>query len=322
MKIIKYLMVKLFSHIPRVSSFLEIILTPEFILIVMLGVSNISYANYSKITESGEYVVIEEDKNAVHERIKKEKQGIYAISLYKPSYFLPVYYSTRPDTAIYLNNTPNNQSIQPFDAKLQFSFKVPVWQNIFSDASDLYLAYTQFSYWQAYNHSAFFRETDYEPEIYLANNIDGPFLPGWKFNFLNLGLAHQSNGKGAKLERAWERAYLEAILSNENWMVSLKPWYPIREATARHYNPDIAKYLGYGRLLVSYKHNDQVFSLEVRNAAESRFKRGAIQADWSLPLTKHISGYMQIFSGYGQSLIEYNHYTNAVGIGIALNRWI
>ncbi|MFN7095894.1 MAG: phospholipase A, partial [Burkholderiales bacterium] len=26
--------------------------------------------------------------------------------------------------------------------------------------------------------------------------------------------------------------------------------------------------------------------------------------------------------GYGQSMIEYNHYTNSIGIGIALNDWI
>jgi len=38
-------------------------------------------------------------------------------------------------------------------------------------------------------------------------------------------------------------------------------------------------------------------------------------------LTK-VKGYVQVFSGYGQSLIDYNRYTNGVGIGFALSDWI
>ena len=280
-----------------------------------------SYPEYTGSAGDGPYLVTEHD-TVINQRQEKERRGIYSIIPYKPSYFLPAYYTTKPAKDIYLNHTPSNERILPFDAKLQFSFKVPIWQDIFNRNSDLYLAYTQISYWQAYNKSAFFRETNYEPEVFLANNIDGVFLPGWKFNFLNLGLSHQSNGRGGELERAWERVYLEGIFSSKNWMVSLKPWYPIREATAHRYNPDIARYLGYGRILLGYKYNDQAVSLEVRNAAESNFKRGTLQMDWRFPLTKHLGGYVQVFSGYGQSLIEYNHYTNSVGIGISMNHWL
>ena len=40
------------------------------------------------------------------------------------------------------------------------------------------------------------------------------------------------------------------------------------------------------------------------------------------PLVNHFHGYVQGFSGYGQSLIEYNHYTNSASLGIAINDWI
>lgn len=246
------------------------------------------------------------------------KNSFFSLSFYKPTYVLPFYYTQFPDQEVYCDHTPENQSLKPYEVKYQLSFKAPLWENIFNNPITLYLAYSQLSYWQAYNKSAFFRETNYEPEVFIANNVNWPFM---KINFINLGASHQSNGRGGELERGWDRLYLETILGQANWTVSLKTWYPIPDTMLNTYNPNIAKFLGYERILVSYKYHNQVFSLEVRNAPESGFQRGAEEFTWSFPLINHFSGYVQVFSGYGQSLIEYNHYTNSIGVGIALSNW-
>ncbi|MDO4251583.1 MAG: phospholipase A, partial [Moraxella sp.] len=51
-------------------------------------------------------------------------------------------------------------------------------------------------------------------------------------------------------------------------------------------------------------------------------KKGGMQLDYVKPLSRGVSGYVQLFHGYGQSLIDYNQESTAVGIGIMLNDWM
>lgn len=266
-----------------------------------------------------------EHSNPVRERESKEKKAEtnpYAIVFYKPSYVLPYYFTGSPYNSIYKNNTPSDESIKSSEIKYQFSFKVPAWKNILNSSTSLYLAYTQLSYWQAYNKQAFFRETDYEPEIYFSDEINYPLFKNWRLNSINIGAVHQSNGQGNALERSWNRAYLGAMVSSDNWFIGVKPWIIFRDSTYERQNPDMNKYMGYEEILVGYKYNNQVFSLETRNLIESSGRRSGNTLSWSFPITIYIKGYVQAFSGYGQSLIEYNHRTNSIGVGIALSNWV
>lgn len=266
-----------------------------------------------------------DDISPVDVRAKKEENifpNSFAIVFYKPTYVLPYYYTGSPYYSVYNNNTPQDERLKNSEIKYQLSFKVPVWKNIFHYSTTLFLAYTQLSYWQAYNKTAFFRETDYEPELFIANEINLHLFGEWHTNFLNLGAVHQSNGYGGSMERSWNRIYLELIASNDNWMISLKPWFVIHDSALHRYNPDIVSYLGHGQVLVAYKYYRQVFSVIGRSFLEHGGRRSTGEFTWSFPITSNLSGYFQVFSGYGQSLIEYDHRTNSVGIGIALSNWV
>ena len=260
-----------------------------------------------------------EKRAAVEKKLKKEQlieTSPYRIEFYKPTYILPFYYTGSPYNKIYEGNTPDNQTLKSQEFKAQFSFKLSLFHDLFGPASSLNLAYTQLMYWQFYVNSQYFRETDYEPEIFISKMLT-PHLR------TNLGIEHQSNGRGGDLERSWNRTYINMIFSNNNWMVSLKPWLLIfKNESSKLHNSDITHYMGHGETTFAYNLDNNTFSLMFRNQITSGFRHGGLEADWSFPIYKVIKGYVQFFSGYGQSLIEYDHRTNSVGIGLTLSDWI
>lgn len=250
----------------------------------------------------------------------KAKQPRYRIGLYRPTYVLPFYYTETPDSKVYQNDTPDNQKIRNADLKYQISLAVPVWEDMFGKKANMYLAYTQLSYWQSYSHSPFFRETNYEPEVFVRNRLSNG--KDYFLRFFDIGLNHQSNGRGGEQERSWNRVYADFVFGTKYWFASIKPWYILPDKMLNQNNADIRHFLGNGQVILSHRIGEQVFSGTFRNVLESGFQRGAVQLTWSTPISRNIRFYTQVFSGYGQSLIEYNHYTNGAGIGFMLNDWL
>lgn len=256
------------------------------------------------------------DKQALPIQEQKGKTPAI-VNLYRPNYVLPYYYTGSPYQVIYFNATPNNQFIQNDEFKAQLSLQVPIVHHLVKNAPlSLNFAYTQLMYWQVYAKSQYFRETNYEPELFIENYFT-PLVSG------QIGLNHQSNGRGGILERSWNRAYLQGRYANDKMLINLRVWSLIGEADSSDiHNPDIAYFLGYGNLVIAH----ELFlglkgSIELQNI-ESGMRRGFVQATLSYPILKSMSLYGQFFNGYGQSLIEYNHRTTSAGIGIVLNDWV
>jgi phospholipase A1/A2 len=256
---------------------------------------------------------------------KENRKQSFTLRPYRPNYFLPVAYNTSPngDTALDIDSRANAQNNE---AKFQLSFKMKIWEDLFNKDIDLWLAYTQLSFWQLYN-SAFsspFRETNYEPE-FLVNFRTGYELFGFKGRFFNIGLNHQSNGRSRPLSRGWNRVVANLGWEKNHFNLLLKTWYRISEDKADDDNPDISRYMGYGELWGTYYWNRQRFTAMFRNNLRSGDNVGAIQLDWSFPLPffkgDRFKGYIQYFNGYGESLLDYNTSINRISVGFMLTDW-
>lgn len=259
------------------------------------------------------------ERSAFEDRIQRERAAIrnpLSLILYRPTYILPFYYTGSPYTKIYHLNTPDNQNIMHEEFKAQLSMMVPIIPRLFHNPNaSIDIAYTQLNYWQVYAKSQYFRETNYEPEVFVQDYFHRNWL-------VRAGIDHQSNGRGGFLERSWNRAIGTLQFSGGNWLIGVNAWVLIfqGESTELH-NPDIAHFLGYENVLFSYKICQTTFSVQLQNL-ESGLSRGSVMVSVSHPILKHVYIYAQYFNGYGQSLIEYNHRTQSGGIGIALNDWL
>jgi phospholipase A1 len=206
----------------------------------------------------------------------------------------------------------------PTSLSIQISFKTRFWAS--NDRRwGAWFAYTQQSFWQVYNGniSSPFRDTNYEPELKLAWQ---PKLHwgGFDWQLLSVGYTHESNGRADPISRSWDRLVAEIGVEKGNFALLLRPWIRIDDDSADSDNSDIIDYYGYGDLTAVYKWHGHSFTLTGRgNLAQ---KKGALRVTWMTPrLLGPLRGYVVGFTGYGDTLLDYNFKQNAVSVGIALN---
>ena len=218
----------------------------------------------------------------------------------------------------------NKEAIRSYDwaenarkdeVKFQLSLAFPLWRGILGENSLLGASYTQKSWWQLSNNkeSAPFRETNYEPQLFLGFATDYSFA-GWTLRDVEMGYNHDSNGRSDPTSRSWNRLYTRLMAQNGNWLVEVKPWYVIGSTDD---NPDITKYMGYYRLKVGYQLGDAILSAQGQYNWNTGY--GGAELGVSYPITKHVRVYTQVYSGYGESLIDYNFTQTRVGVGLMLN---
>ena len=267
---------------------------------------------------------------------KRAEETKYEIKQYHPNYVIA--YGTNPfnsnpqtsETRIYADQPSND----PKGIKFQVSAKAWLFGRD-DNAFGFWLAYTQQSWWQAFDaaNSRPFRETDFQPEAIVALR---PELFGWdngardlQWRLLNFGAIHQSNGQSGNASRSWNRVYAEAGFerdwSDDRQLALLaRAWAPISEDTTDDDNPGITNYLGYGDLRAIYRRGNYLFTAMARG--NLRTGKGAGQIALAFPLVGEaqarsfpFKGYVQLFTGYGEGLLDYNWRQTTVGIGFTLN---
>lgn len=257
-----------------------------------------------------------------------DKRNAFVVRTYLPNFLLPLHYTSS------LNRSPrspthpasaNNPDYTPVEAKLQISLRAKIVENLFLPGADLWAAYTQHSLWQLWDSgdSSPFRSTDYQPELIYVIPVPekiGTLPMGWNLRMLQLGFAHQSNGQSDPLSRSWNRITLGAGLEHGEFSVNLRANQRVK-LQGNDDNPDLADYVGRGELNVAWSPGPTNLSLTWR----SNFKaasRGSLQFDLSYPVfadqPSGLRWYAQLFHGYGETLLDYNHRQTSLGLGLTL----
>jgi len=250
-------------------------------------------------------------------RLKK-----YTFRLHRSTYALPFTYNGSPNINAVREADPSEDLKKP-EIAFQMSFKFKLLQNMFGRDINLWFGYTQRSFWQVYDFadSSPFRETNYEPELLLNFRTEFDIF-GLKSRFVTIGLNHQSNGQAEPLSRSWNRVVANFGFEKEPLSFLLKTWVRIPESDEEDDNPDIRRYLGHGELWIYYAYKKHRLGLMFRNNLNFETNRGALQAEWSFPIFfENIAGYVQYYYGYGESLLDYNHQINRIGIGFIVKDW-
>ena len=261
------------------------------------------------------------------ELARDSKLGAFQLRAYKPVYLLPAFWTsdknTRPTSPNPNNVVTDAQVLDSTELKFQLSFKTKLAENLINDNGDLWMGYTQSSRWQAFNgdESRPFRETNYEPEVILAFRNNYSVL-GWKGRMAAVHFNHQSNGRSDPLSRSWNRMILNVGLDRENWALTLRPWWRIKEDAADDNNRDIEDFMGRGDATLTWNKDGHELSLMARHSLRSGDRsHGALQLDYGFPISRQLRGHVQVFDGYGESLIDYNHKATYVGVGLSLLEW-
>ena len=258
-----------------------------------------------------------------------DPHGILTVREHNPMYLMPAWYNSSPN---YAPSSPTRGAASQerfsdqkrIETKMQVSFKSKIAEDLFKSRADLWFGYTQKSDWQIYNQgrrSAPFRNTDYEPEIFITQPVKSQLPWGGRLRMLGVGFAHQSNGQSRPESRSWNKVYAMAGMEWGKLTVIPRVWMRLFDSSGEdNDNPDLTKHLGYGDVKLQYRLNDKHnFSTTLRYNPKSGY--GAAEAAYTFPIKGKLQGVVRGFHGYGESLIDYNHKQSGIGFGLMFNGW-
>jgi phospholipase A1 len=226
-----------------------------------------------------------------------------------------------------------------FDAdtqvKFQFSIKSELWPN--RSPHSVYFAYTQKSLWDlwSFGESSPFVGNDYAPELFhrVAHDVA---LGGCGLTDEQLGLVHESNGRGAVQSRGWNRVYAQMRAGCRDrseqfveWQARL--WLPFGTKD----NPDITDYVGYGEAVVTYgapQTDTWLGSGKVSAAIRKGVaRRGSLrlEAAWRPGYERFLDGiwrftpylFGQLFVGHAETLRSYDRSRTSFRVGLSFGDW-
>lgn len=201
-----------------------------------------------------------------------------------------------------------------------------------SKRDSLWFGYTQQSYWQIFAPSISrpFRITDHEPELMYVVPTDADLPGGWRLRYSGVSVNHQSNGQALPLSRSWNRVILMAgAEKGDRYTLTGRLWQRMPEEADSDDNPGISDYVGRAELTGTWNvDKNNTLALTVRHSLMAT-ANGSFRLEWMRALGSDSRGrnasglrfHTQLFSGYGDSLLDYNYHRTVLSIGLSLVDW-
>jgi len=242
----------------------------------------------------------------------------YNLSAYRTNYFLPVSYRFNNKYPAGQKNEPDDSNPEQIETEFQISMKYDIGSNLFGLHEMYSFAYTQKSFWQLYVTSAYFRETNYNPEAFVKIPVYGIDT----LKVIRLGYCHESNGRGGEDERSWNYIYSSFYFRVSKMFVDLRLWARIDKLIDGKYkhNADLYDYIGYGHLQFIIPYEKSLVKAKFMYNPKTNYGNTEINYSYPVPIRDDLFFYVKYFNGYKESLIDYNHHVQKIGIGIAISR--
>ncbi len=225
----------------------------------------------------------------------------------------------------------------PSETRIQLSVRTKMAQGMLTrqqplKRDSLWFGYSQQSNWQLFSGdlSRPFRTTDHEPEVTYIYPTDAQLPLGWRLRYSGLSLVHQSNGQPLPLSRSWNRAVLMAGMEKgDKFRIEGRLWKRLNEDALDDDNPDISDKIGRAELAGFWDVNpDNTLGVTLRHTLRAD-TNGSVRLEWLRKLgTSGIPGsqnglrfHTQLFTGYGDSLVDYNRQRTVLSIGLSLVDW-
>ena len=262
--------------------------------------------------------------------------GTFRIRGYRPLSFSVVGSDTvneQPSSSAANHTAATPVNYSNTETRLQLSMRTKVAQGLLTQGGaerkdSLWFAYSQQSYWQLFssNISRPFRTTDHEPELVYVYPTDAKLPFDWRLRYSGVGLVHQSNGQSLPLSRSWNRVYLMAGAELDNrWMVQARVWKRLAENATSDDNQGIENTIGRAELKTMWNVNQQHSVGLTWLHSLRQDGNGSARLEWLRTIGSRDDGgrsnlrlHTQLFSGYGDSLIDYNRKRTVFSVGLSL----
>ncbi len=284
----------------------------------------LSTAAYTQDLTNARGNIIERSLSESWALTPEAQRGTLRLTSYKPFYLTAGRWTNDPNEQPSSENpaysVPEARAYNNYEARFQLSFKTKVLQDFLFGTGDLWVGYTQYAHWQIYNTalSRPFRELNYEPEIMVNFPINARLF-GLDLKMAGASFNHQSNGRDLPRSRSWNRVIFNLAMEGKNIRIHLKPW--IRLPDADDENPLITSFIGRGEAIVVYRAGKHIAYAVGTNTLTLKQNRGGLQLNYLYPVKANLRLQAQFFTGYGETLIDYNHRQTTIGLGVSFVDW-